>query len=349
MSGAVDLDELENLFDGMKFEIDLRLIKDNKIILDFDAARLLYYIRKMGTLLGAARLLGISYSKAWFIIDKIERNLGERIIDRYRGGVRRGYSALNEVGIRLLDMYIEKLRALGFNLEIDRLEVMEPDIVFIGSDDSLLREILARFGQQRGLAYEYHVLGSIGGILHIILRDADIVVSHIYDPETGEYNVSYIRKLGLDDHVVVLRGYVRSLVLASKRLQSEKIDECLRKSETIAVRGIGSGTELFLRKILLDYGVKEKIKFIYCDTHRQAAKTVADGMADICVVIEYEAKRFDLEYINLKDEIFDFIVPKEKYKNSNVEAFFDFLSENRDLIEKYHGYSIPPCFLKQIL
>ncbi len=345
---VMSLDTLIKNLGKIRFEMDLKLVCRDKVILDFASARLLYYIHKSGALLKASKLLGIPYSRAWIMIEKIESNLGRRIINRHRGGMKRGYSLLNDLGIRLLDIYVTKLKSLGFSLEANRLEVSVPDLVLIGSDDSLLREMLGRFTQLTKWTYEYHVVGSIVGLLHVVLRDADIVVAHIYDPETGEYNIPHIKKLGLADHVIVLRGYKRTLVFAMPKLFSRNIDECIRKCKTIAVRSIGSGTELYLRQSLLAMKTK-KPKLLYFDTHKDAAEATAKNIADACIVIEYEANRLGLEYLKLKEENFDFIILKEKYNRKPVKEFLDYVERNKETIDKLHGYITPKEFLERIL
>ena len=334
--------------DKFCFEIDLKLKKNGKIILDLDTARLLYHIKDTGTILQAAHRLGISYSNAWNMLSKIEKNLGARIVKRHRGGYSRGATLLTELGIWLLDLYIKKLSEFGITIDNVNIPTETPDITIIGSDDSLLRILLNDFSKESGLKVAYETIGSLGGILHIVLRDADIVTAHMFDPDTGEYNLPYIRRFGLENEVYVLRGYKRCLVLAMKKLPSENIRKLILSCRTIATRGLGSGTRIFLAYICRQYNIPKLPKIMQFRTHKEAVRAVVRGYADACLAIEYEAKTFGLEYIKLAEEYFDFIIPSDKINLKAVKSFLDFLRENSTKISNALGYAIPQEFLSNI-
>ena len=330
------------------FEIDLKLKKNEKIILDLDTARLLYYIKDTGTILQAARRLGISYSNAWNMLSKIEKNLGARIVKRHRGGYSRGATLLTELGVWLLDTYIKKLSEFGITINNVNIPAETPDITIIGSDDSLLRILLNDFSKKSRLEVAYETIGSLGGILHIVLRDADIVTAHILDPDTGEYNLPYIRRFGLENEVHVLRGYKRYLVLAMKKLPSENIRELILNCRTIATRGLGSGTRIFLAHICKQYNISRLPRIIQFHTHKEAVRAVVRGYADACLAIEYEAKTSGLEYIKLTEEYFDFIIPNDKINLKTIRSFLDFLKKNSTKISNTIGYTLSQEFLSRI-
>lgn len=339
---------MERDFEDLYFEVDLKLRKGDRVVLDITSARLLYYISKTGTILKSARILGIPYSKAWIMLERIENALGEKIIDRRRGGKTRGCSILNKNGKRILDMYIKKLSSLGIQIEEPRISY-ESEITLIGSDDTLLRSILRKFRKETRIDVEYEVVGSVGGILHILLGDADIIVAHIFDPQTGEYNVSYIKRLGLGEEVIVFRGYKRTLVFASKRLRCKNIYDCIAKYKIIATRHIGSGTRIFLNHLLKKHTGIATPRIISFRTHENAVRAVLSGKAEACFTIEYEAYRHGLEYIKIKDEQFDFIVPKAKSKKRELWTFFGFLRSVRHEISNTVGYMTPKNFLGRII
>ncbi|HUT23674.1 MAG TPA: NTP transferase domain-containing protein [Sumerlaeia bacterium] len=68
--------------------------------------RLLEAIRDLGSLSQAAKLLRMSYRKAWGDVRKLETMLGAAVIERRRGGRRGGGSAsLTPVGLEALERY----------------------------------------------------------------------------------------------------------------------------------------------------------------------------------------------------------------------------------------------------
>ena len=67
--------------------------------------QLLRIIVKKGSLLQAAKSLGMSYQKAWVIIHRSEDRLGFPLLERRIGGIAGGGSQLTEAGHRFLENY----------------------------------------------------------------------------------------------------------------------------------------------------------------------------------------------------------------------------------------------------
>ncbi len=73
---------------------------------------------------------------------------------------------------------------------------IENTIVCIGSHDNVL-DVLANFLKKKHPEFSFssaHV-GSMGGLLALKRREAHLAGTHLLDEETGEYNVSYIKKM----------------------------------------------------------------------------------------------------------------------------------------------------------
>jgi molybdate transport system regulatory protein len=77
-----------------------------KPLLGKGGAEILEQIRKEKSISRAAENLGMSYRYVWNYLRKIEKNLGEPVIEAYRGGRSGGGGAkLTELGESLLDEY----------------------------------------------------------------------------------------------------------------------------------------------------------------------------------------------------------------------------------------------------
>jgi len=333
-----------NLSD-LDFEFDLRIRHKGKIVLDYRTARLIYYVGKFGKILMASKALSIPYSEALFLIKRAEKALGVKLIVRGRGGARRGYAVLTPEARRILDVYASVLGKFNMSLEGQYSIPAVGDLVIIGSDDPVLRELVGLFSGD--VPCEYHVVGSLLGIFHIVLGDSDIVVAHLYDPETTEYNVPYVRRLGLENEVHVFRGFIRTLVLAAKKLSCDDPTECLMQSRKLATRGRGSGTYHYLRYLVGDR--INTMTILPTRTHEESARLVANDIADLCVTTLREATRYGLDYIELKAEFFDFLIPRDRIEKESAQRFLDFLKENSDLINNHLGYTTPENFLRRIL
>ncbi len=84
--------------------LDVRLFREADFF-NADVARFLALIEETQSVRAACARMGISYSKAWMLLDDIERNYGAPAVLRKRGGKAGGASALTEEGKRLLARY----------------------------------------------------------------------------------------------------------------------------------------------------------------------------------------------------------------------------------------------------
>ena len=67
--------------------------------------QLLSLIQSTGSVRTASEYMGISYSKAWKLLNNLEEQAGYRVIDRQQGGRGGGTSSLTEQGLQLMEWY----------------------------------------------------------------------------------------------------------------------------------------------------------------------------------------------------------------------------------------------------
>lgn len=77
--------------------------------------RLLEAVKRDGSLKAAVQSLKISYRKAWGDLRKAEECIGERLLDRHRGGAGGGEAVLTDAGKAWLKAYTE------FRSEVERV------------------------------------------------------------------------------------------------------------------------------------------------------------------------------------------------------------------------------------
>ena len=76
--------------------------------------RLLKAVSLEGSLLAATQCLKISYRKAWGDLRKAEQRLGERLVEKHRGGAEGGTALLTETGKAWLKAYA------GFRSDVEK-------------------------------------------------------------------------------------------------------------------------------------------------------------------------------------------------------------------------------------
>jgi len=83
----------------------LRVLRGEEILLGPGKADLLGAIDRTGNLKRAAASLGMSYMRAWKLVQVMNRAFREPLIETARGGSRRGSARLTATGKRALGLY----------------------------------------------------------------------------------------------------------------------------------------------------------------------------------------------------------------------------------------------------
>jgi len=330
--------------------VEVFLTYRGQVILDSKLARVLGLVDRKGSLLNACRSLGLSYSRVWERIFKVESLLGLKLIEAKRGGRGGGGTRLTSHAKMLLQRYanaIDQVRPCAELLNV--VPVTErplPDLVVIGSHDPLLEHLIG-IARSKGLEdVKVYWTGSVGGLASIVLGEADIAGIHLYDPKERVYNIPYIERFMLKNEVVLIGGYRRELVFVLRPgLQLNSIDEVFNglanRELTIANRNKGAGTRVFLEHLLSEKNINpSRVKGFETEfrTHFDVIRAVAIGKADVCLSLKYIAQLYKLKTLHVTWEDFDYVIPINKLNKSEVNFFINLLKSSRELILKYDGY-----------
>jgi molybdate transport system regulatory protein len=92
----------------------LRLYLGEEIAMGPGKADLLEAIRDTGSIAAAGRRMGMSYRRAWLLVDTMNRCFREPLVSTARGGARRGGAVLTPLGSEALARYRDlEAAALG--------------------------------------------------------------------------------------------------------------------------------------------------------------------------------------------------------------------------------------------
>jgi len=80
---------------------------DNKVLIGEGRIRLLKEIDKQGSLSKAAKSLGISYKKAWTLIDSVNKSAEKEVTTTSIGGKNGGGAVLTDYGKKLIRVFDE--------------------------------------------------------------------------------------------------------------------------------------------------------------------------------------------------------------------------------------------------
>ncbi|WP_295956205.1 LysR family transcriptional regulator [Rhodoferax sp.] len=88
-----------------KAQFRLRIYRDTSIAIGPGKVDLLEAIAQTGSISAAARQLGMSYRRAWVLVDEMNRALVSPVVTTVAGGVQGGGTALSPLGEKLVRHY----------------------------------------------------------------------------------------------------------------------------------------------------------------------------------------------------------------------------------------------------
>jgi putative molybdopterin biosynthesis protein len=222
-------------------------------------------------------------------------------------------------------------------------------IVALGSHDLTL-DLISQELAQRGARLTSANLGSQGGLIALSRGEAHLAGSHLLDPDSGEFNLSYIRRYlpNMAVTVVALVFRQQGLMVAPgnpKAIQS--LGDLIRPEVSFINRQRGSGTRLLLDHHLGELGLDRGRVQGYAReefTHMMIAAAVASGRADCGLGIEAAAEALGLDFIPLMQERYDLVIPKQHYESPLLAPLLELLHDERfqGLVSGLKGYDPSP-------
>jgi putative molybdopterin biosynthesis protein len=224
---------------------------------------------------------------------------------------------------------------------------IEKTIFCIGSHDLTL-DLMAQFLAEHDRRFASANVGSQGGLVALRRGEAHLAGSHLLNPETGEYNISYIRQYmpNIPVKVITLVKREQGLMVKKGNPKGVKSLRDLTKPEVQFVnRQRGAGT-----RVLLDYHLnlmtisQNSIVGYFQEeyTHLGVAAAVASGRADCGLGIAAAAQALDLDFIPLFQERYDLVIPKQHAESDLLAPLFKLLADSafRDAISHLTGYDV---------
>ena len=227
----------------------------------------------------------------------------------------------------------------------DKAEV-ETTVVIIGSHDLIL-DVAADMmpNLHPGMFVSSTHVGSMGGLMALKRKEAHLAPIHLLDEETGEYNLSYIRRLFGSGKIALIKGVGRTqgiLVKKGNPLGIKGIEDLPGCRYVNRQRGAGT-------RVLFDYKLKqlgiapEQINGYEREaaTHMAVAAAVGSDGADAGMGILSAAKAMDLDFIPVGPEEYDFAVPLEYLELPHIKAFIEILKmdEFHKRLDELGGYT----------
>lgn len=222
---------------------------------------------------------------------------------------------------------------------------LERTLVCTGSHDMLLDIISDMMGSDKdGISLSSTHVGSFAGLMALKSGETVIAPTHLLDMETGEYNISYIKKLFPDEKMALIKGVDRIQGIMVKKGNPLNIRSVRDLTGVRYVnRQRGAGTRVLLDYLLRQEGLVEEDLRGYdkeAATHMAVAAAVASEEADAGMGIKSAALAMGLDFIEAGAEEYDFALRAEDLKLPAVKTFIRTLCSDdfREKLERAGGY-----------
>ncbi len=210
---------------------------------------------------------------------------------------------------------------------------VEADIIRCsGSHDLALAWIAAHFQDiAPGFSLKLSISGSLGGLIALAEGNADLAGCHLWDQETGEFNLSFVKRLLPGRRVCLLTlvwRYQGLIISPGNPKGLTSLADLIRSDVRFLNRQPGSGTRVWLDSALHReklnpaqiHGYEEERR-----THTEVAREVAEGGADVGFGLQNAARAFGLDFIPLLRERYDLVIPENYANNPAVEQLKNWL------------------------
>ncbi|WP_188067974.1 helix-turn-helix transcriptional regulator [Brevibacillus brevis] len=222
------------------------------------------------------------------------------------------------------------------------------NIIISGQDVSL--DLLAGHLEKKDEAYRplRSYVGSLNSLVAMYTGKADIVSTHLYDGDTNEYNVPYIRRILCGHRFVVINMLSRwagFYVQAGNPKQIKAWSDFTKPGIRMVNREKGSGARTLIEEQfrLAKIAGSDVIGYEREESnHLAVAGVVARREADVGVGIEKAASLVGVEFVPTVRERYDLVLLKNKDNEQLIQAVLDVLGSRpfQKELEAVGGYDL---------
>ncbi|MCC6192216.1 MAG: helix-turn-helix domain-containing protein [Anaerolineales bacterium] len=222
--------------------------------------------------------------------------------------------------------------------------------ITIGSMDAGIEQLAVLVGRRRpGIFILPLPLSSLDGLIAVRQGLCQMSTCHLVDPQSGEYNRSFVRRLFPGQPMALVQIYRREeglLVQPGNPFGLKSLDDLARPGVRLVNREPGSGVRQWLDLHLKHLGLQPELIAGYADvahSHQAVAQAVQSGRADAGIGIAASAGPCGLDFVPLFEEPYEIAVSLDGVTDRRLAPFFDYLSsgEFRMAIRGLAGYAVP--------
>ncbi len=230
-------------------------------------------------------------------------------------------------------------------------EEMQKNYGFVICGQDIMLDILSRYLQQhpKGVQALRSYTGSYNGLYALYHGNVQLATAHLWDGETGEYNIPYVKRMlpGIPAVIIHLADRMQGFYVQKGNPKGIKGWEDLKRSDiSIINREKGSGTRILLDEQLKILGVNHNSLKGYhreSSSHLAAASAVARGGADLAIGNEKAALQVkNIDFIPLQKEKYELVMKKEDIQKPPFQTVLQILRSEafKTELEGIGGYDL---------
>jgi putative molybdopterin biosynthesis protein len=232
--------------------------------------------------------------------------------------------------------------------ETEEAPVMNKTLRFSGSHDLVITWLAGHFQEiLPGFSLHLNFSGSLGGLIALVEGKSDMAGCHLWDEESDTYNLPFVWRLFPGQRMAIITVASRRLGLivpSGNPLGIKSLEDLSRSGMRFVNRQPGSGTRVWLDFAVKKIGLDSAQIVGYEDeriTHSAVAQTIAEGKANAGIGLEAAALSYGLDFVFLKDDRYDLVVPSTLMEAEPMKTLVEWLNQpaTREMIEKLEGYN----------
>lgn len=221
-------------------------------------------------------------------------------------------------------------------------------LIITGSNDPLLDRTISLFNKfNKDFIAVFGNLGSMGGLQALRQNHCHIASSHLLQEDERDYNFEFAHS-EFEKAPAVVNFCKREqglIVQKGNPLGIRSVVDLGKKGIRIVNRPLSTGTRLLLDHELKKAGIKPKSITGYDiekPGHLDVGLDVLSGQTDVAPGIRVVASLLGLDFVPLRWERFDLLIPKDIFFAKNIQLFLGVLHEPgfRSLFGPDCGYDL---------
>jgi len=248
---------------------------------------------------------------------------------------------------KVIDAWIEANAKSGLETARQKSSRISGALLASGSNDPVLDILHTCLRKTHPELFIFSAnTGSTEGLAALEMGFTEIAWSHLFDPETGEYNIPYLERLVPHVKAVVVNLFFRELGFVTAKgnpLHIGTFEDLARRGVRFVNRQAGSGTRLLLDHHLAKSGIPSDGIAGYNDdvsTHIEVGLAVLSGGADTGIATAAVSNLLGLDFVSITRERFDMICDQSVFFQKEVQALMEALNGDafRKRIENLGNY-----------